>query len=530
MFIEKTQIGDLIKRVTRDGESEPRELSEKDGPWLLGLAERPPYMNQIEVPPAVPLHVYEALHDLYRDAKNRSFQVLTNQIIQAIREPESARCARLQAFPEMLRVWLKKNGDRGWVYRETGGRMVPYLVVGADYFSADSRNKTPASVRVTFLASIPDSSRDDERASWGVEHSDVSGKSVTEIMADHNMVPESPELNDEHDAACGRYLETVKHDLKQFQVNGKAKSRERYSNSTTELSGDKVVLDVGKLAPQRTLAMGIREPMKEHPVPFHPVVDFFHLARHCMLRAHVTDVTLYEWKPEIGTKLVLPQHHRDLIEVLTEDGELLAEDIVEGKTGGTLVLCKGPAGVGKTLTAEVYSEVTQRPLYRVHSGQLGVSPEDAEKRLEGAFKRASRYNAVMLIDEADVFVRTRGDNIVQNAMTSVFLRMLEYWDGLLFMTTNRSGDIDEAIISRCMAVISYEKPQSEERFALWTILAKQFGVAMTDDLAHELVREFKNVSGRDIKGLLRLTKRYAERRGEPYTADLFRRMAMFRAS
>jgi hypothetical protein len=29
--------------------------------------------------------------------------------------------------------------------------------------------------------------------------------------------------------------------------------------------------------------------------------------------------------------------------------------------------------VGKTLTAEVYSEIIRRPLYRVHSGQLGLN-------------------------------------------------------------------------------------------------------------------------------------------------------------
>ena len=38
-----------------------------------------------------------------------------------------------------------------------------------------------------------------------------------------------------------------------------------------------------------------------------------------------------------------------------------------------------------------------------------------------------------------------------NAVVGVFLRVLEYFNGLLFLTTNRIDDIDEAIVSRCIA-------------------------------------------------------------------------------
>jgi MoxR-like ATPase len=40
--------------------------------------------------------------------------------------------------------------------------------------------------------------------------------------------------------------------------------------------------------------------------------------------------------------------------------DVLMDDIVAGKSGGTTVLCAGPPGVGKTLTAEVYSEIIRR--------------------------------------------------------------------------------------------------------------------------------------------------------------------------
>jgi len=64
----------------------------------------------------------------------------------------------------------------------------------------------------------------------------------------------------------------------------------------------------------------------------------------------------------------------------------------------------------------------------------------------------------MLIDEADVYIRKRSDDIAANAVVGIFLRVLEYFDGLLFLTTNRIDDIDEAIISRCIALIRYLAP------------------------------------------------------------------------
>lgn len=47
-------------------------------------------------------------------------------------------------------------------------------------------------------------------------------------------------------------------------------------------------------------------------------------------------------------------------------------------------------------------------------------------------------NAVVLFDESDVFLeeRTQAD-LQRNALVSAFLRVLEYYDGILILTTNR---------------------------------------------------------------------------------------------
>lgn len=49
-------------------------------------------------------------------------------------------------------------------------------------------------------------------------------------------------------------------------------------------------------------------------------------------------------------------------------------------------------------------------------------------------------NIVVLLDEADVFLEERDmKDLKRNALVSVFLRALEYYDGILILTSNRVG-------------------------------------------------------------------------------------------
>ena len=254
----------------------------------------------------------------------------------------------------------------------------------------------------------------------------------------------------------------------------------------------------------------------------------FHLDLHHYLWVHVADIHPYEYKPALRHKLVLPEEQTDLIDILTAEMDLLMDDIVEGKSGGTTVLCAGPPGVGKTLTAEVYSEIIRRPLYRVHSGQLGLSVSNMETILKDVLTRAQRWGAVMLIDEADVYIKRRDDDITMNAVVGVFLRVLEYFNGLLFLTTNRIDDIDEAIVSRCIALIKYSPPDDAGRRRIWQVMAEQFGLALEADITDQLVALFPAATGRDIKGLAKLVAKYCKQKQCPADLAAFTRCATFR--
>jgi hypothetical protein len=175
-------------------------------------------------------------------------------------------------------------------------------------------------------------------------------------------------------------------------------------------------------------------------LPEHPWLQVFDLQDHQFLEVHVKDVEPYQYDDSLGDKLVLPEDTADVLYALVRGADEVMEDIIEGKTGGTIVICTGPPGTGKTLTAEAFSEIVRKPLYTVQCSQLGMTPTDLEKHLSTVLQRATRWKALLLIDEADVYIRERGDEIAQNAIVGVWLRVLEYYRGILFNDLEQGHD------------------------------------------------------------------------------------------
>ncbi|PVH93327.1 P-loop containing nucleoside triphosphate hydrolase protein, partial [Periconia macrospinosa] len=132
-------------------------------------------------------------------------------------------------------------------------------------------------------------------------------------------------------------------------------------------------------------------------------------------------------------------------------------DFIAGKGRSIVLLLHGPPGVGKTSTAECIAAHMSKPLYPLTSGNLPVRADDLEEQLQVHFTLAARWGCILLLDEADVFLQRRRLNELEiNAMVSVFLRQLEYYRGILFLTTNRVGDIDPAFKSRIHVSLEYE--------------------------------------------------------------------------
>jgi hypothetical protein len=228
-------------------------------------------------------------------------------------------------------------------------------------------------------------------------------------------------------------------------------------------------------------------------------------------RFSVSRINDIQFRDAAFDQLVLAPEKKELIRSLVVDSSSGFQDIISGKGGGCIFLLHGEPGVGKTLTAEAVSELLHRPLYSVSVGELGVDIESLEKNLRRILDVAQIWNAVILIDEADIFLEKRGHDILRSAMTSVFLRLAEYHQGVLFLTTNRVKEFDPAFYSRISIALRYGNLQAEAREQVWTNLLAAAGI---DGLDPAELAEVE-INGRQIKTIIRLAQGLARQQGVP---------------
>lgn len=188
---------------------------------------------------------------------------------------------------------------------------------------------------------------------------------------------------------------------------------------------------------------------------------------------HIRDIV---FNPGAFDSLVLPEGQKKIVRALVEShsGKVAnkkspgIDDIIRGKGQGLVAVLHGRPGVGKTLTAEGISEYLQKPLYMVSAGELGTDSRQLEVQLSRILDMCYGWGAVLLLDEADVFLERRSvHELHRNALVSVFLRLLEYFQGILFLTTNRVETFDEAFQSRIHIALRYSDLDRKAKRIIW---------------------------------------------------------------
>ncbi|KLO11230.1 P-loop containing nucleoside triphosphate hydrolase protein [Schizopora paradoxa] len=207
------------------------------------------------------------------------------------------------------------------------------------------------------------------------------------------------------------------------------------------------------------------------------------------------------WNEDAFRALVLGEKQKKLIHALVRKHASESnrfDDVIVGKGRGLIGLLAGPPGCGKTLTAEAVAETTHKPLYAVSAGELGTTPEDVDYRLKKVLELAQMWDAVLLLDEAEVFLQQRDiTNVMRNALVSIFLRQLEYYQGILILTTNMPEQCDAAFESRIHFSINYPKLGVSARKSVWRTFFNRAKIEIGDaDLDRLAARD---INGRQIK-------------------------------
>jgi len=220
--------------------------------------------------------------------------------------------------------------------------------------------------------------------------------------------------------------------------------------------------------------------------------------------AFVDDLQPHIFDKMAKAKVVLPAETRLLLDqVFDTPPERVFGDLFCQRHGGIVILASGSPGVGKTVTAEAYAESCARPLYVLGIGELGTTAAAVEQKLSQVFDRVRRWNATLLLDEGDIFLTQRTDSdIERSAIVGVFLRVLDQYQGILMITTNRPEVLDPALLSRVTIHFRYPDFDAQARLEVWKNLLKGAGVAIRLQDLEEVAKTALN--GRAIRTLVRL--------------------------
>ncbi|KAK1480523.1 hypothetical protein CTAM01_14363 [Colletotrichum tamarilloi] len=214
--------------------------------------------------------------------------------------------------------------------------------------------------------------------------------------------------------------------------------------------------------------------------------------------------------PEPWNDLELPTGHKELVQSLIKShfsqdkSRKLHLDLVRDKGRGVIILLHGVPGVGKTSTAECVAQAYNRPLLPITCGDLGLYPSEVESKLQEIFRLAHAWNCVLLLDEADIFLAQRTTtDMKRNALVSVFLRVLEYYEGILFLTTNRVGTFDEAFKSRIHMSLYYPPLTESQTARIWSSHIKKVkanGIQIDEQGILEFAQELWTIQGYPERG------------------------------
>ncbi|RMD44136.1 hypothetical protein DV735_g1038, partial [Chaetothyriales sp. CBS 134920] len=265
-----------------------------------------------------------------------------------------------------------------------------------------------------------------------------------------------------------------------------------------------------------------------------PVVLGFSLNEKLWLEFTVSGISNVKFNEDAFDSLVLPEGQKSIVKALVSSHTFhpskSIDDIISGKGRGLCCVLHGPPGTGKTLTAEGIADLLKCPLYMVSAGDLGTDPRSLEKELQTILDIAHSWGAILLLDEADVFLEKRSvQSIHRNALVSIFLRLLEYFQGILFLTTNRVETFDEAFVSRIHLSLRYEELSTKARYRVWKLFLDKIkateGVKvgeLTENDYKDLAR--RDVNGRQIKNLVRAAQALAVHQDEPLSMAHIKRV------
>ncbi|KAF3484338.1 uncharacterized protein GIQ15_03662 [Arthroderma uncinatum] len=225
----------------------------------------------------------------------------------------------------------------------------------------------------------------------------------------------------------------------------------------------------------------------------------------------IDNISEIKWSKESFNQVVIPQTRKDTILTIADrylataggKKDVQPDDFIFNKGGGRAILLTGPPGVGKTVTVEALAESKLRPLYTISTGQLSSDAANLEIQLREIFETATHWGAILLFDEADVYLARRSpENIERSRLVAAFLQALENFPGVLFLTTNQEQSFDPAVLSRIHLTFPYSDLTLDARRDIFRQFLAGAGIS---EIQFNSLAELK-LNGRQIRNIVSIAR------------------------
>jgi hypothetical protein len=177
-----------------------------------------------------------------------------------------------------------------------------------------------------------------------------------------------------------------------------------------------------------------------------------------------------------------------------------------GLGSGYKALFSGPSGAGKTMAAGVLARGWGLDLYTVDlAAVVSKYIGETEKNLDRLFDEVRLANAVLFFDEADALFGKRSEvkdahDRYANLETAFLLQKIDVHDGIVFLATNLSRNLDAAFARRLHANVEFPLPDAALRERIWrNVFPAEAPIAGDTDLAF-CARNFE-LSGGNIRNI-----------------------------
>ncbi len=197
-------------------------------------------------------------------------------------------------------------------------------------------------------------------------------------------------------------------------------------------------------------------------------------------------------------------------DILNADYDLVGLQEGLQKYGQGRFCLYGPSGTGKSEFARHISEVLDKPLLVKRASDLldpyvGVT----EKEIKAMFEQALDENALLLLDEADSFLRDRSHARQSWEVTQVneLLTQMERFEGVFVCSTNLMDNLDQASLRRFDLKIKFDYLKPEQGWELFQQVIADYNSCIEDtEGCEKKVRALRGLTPGDFATVVRQSR------------------------